>query len=101
MPSSAEYFRARREMRLREGLCVQCGQDDHEPDRTRCVTCAEDAADRAAKRRAYAASQGLCDACIRRKAARGRGGRCKHCADRYLHRQLKRDRLTGRRRKAA
>jgi len=74
------------------GLCTSCGSEPHVPGRTRCERCLEDARERARERRERAARGGLCEACMRRRRAAGRGNRCAACADRYLARQLDRER---------
>ena len=89
---------ARLEARRAAGLCIACGQDDAADGRTKCERCLAVARQAAAKRRALAAKQGLCEACMVRHAEPGRGRRCSACADKYLARQLERDRETGRRR---
>lgn len=74
------------------GLCVTCGVEEAEPGRSRGPACAERAREQAAERRALAAKKGLCEACMSRKRAKGRGNRCAICADKYLAAQLERDR---------
>lgn len=74
------------------GLCIACGTEDALPGRVRGERCAQTAREAAAERRAEARRAGLCEACMRRKAKPGRGRRCDACADKYLARQLERDR---------
>jgi len=81
----------RRAERLAAGLCGACGREPHETGKTRCKACADAAAEGARERRAHAAKHGLCEACLRRKRAKGRGNRCAECADKYLPAQLARD----------
>lgn len=91
-PGDAMPERERVEERRAAGLCTGCGQDAPAPGRAKCEACLEAARQVAAARRELAGEQGLCEACMRRKRAPGRGNRCKTCADKYLARQLKRDR---------
>jgi hypothetical protein len=90
---------ARYRARLDDGLCGACGTDVHEPERTKCEGCLETARVATAARRAYARQRGLCEACLRVRAAKGRGRRCSACADKYLAAQLERDRSARRRRR--
>lgn len=84
----------RRTARLAEGLCAMCGVHPREPDRTKCEQCLEAGRVWAAARRAHARRLGLCEACMKTKAIRGRGRRCDACADKYIEAQLARDRAT-------
>ena len=83
----------RRAARLEAGLCAACGVEPHEEGRTRCKGCGERQREQDAQRRADARKRGLCDACGKRRAAKGRGQRCNACADKYLVKQLERDRV--------
>lgn len=87
----------KRAARLAEGLCGSCGVEPRAEERTECEACLAKKRAWSAARRVEAARRGVCEACMRRKAARGRGRRCASCADKYLARQLARDRETGRR----
>lgn len=82
----------RRAARLEAGLCAECGVVAHVEGRTRCEGCLARARQLAAERRELAARRGICEACMRRKVSAGRGRRCAPCADRYLARQLERER---------
>lgn len=74
------------------GLCTSCGQEEALPGRTRGERCAKAAREAEAERRERAAKSGLCEACMRSQRAPGRGNRCDPCADKYLEKQLERDR---------
>lgn len=81
--SNAENCAQRRAERLAQGLCAQCGLTQHEPERTRCVRCLKMCRANSEERRAFANWKGVCQACLKRKQAPGRGRRCRKCADRY------------------
>lgn len=85
---------SQRERRLEQGLCTQCGTRELEPERTRCARCLEMCRKLAAEQRRRCNSAGKCQACLRRKQAKGRGRRCKQCADFYLINQRLRDRAS-------
>lgn len=78
--------------RLAKGLCAQCGTRELAKDRTRCERCLAICRKLAAEQRRWCNRANKCQACLRRKQAKGRGRRCKQCADFYLVGQRERER---------
>ena len=75
-----EYFRARRERLIEEGICVSCARAPARPGRRMCPSCAELASRRVREQHRYYKNNGICVKCGSSVAASGRT-LCLDCAD--------------------
>lgn len=71
--------------RIAAGLCGKCG-GEKDTDGALCQGCREQAAERAAKRRATNKAEGKCPSCGKRKVAKGKS-KCRKCLDYQAEKQ--------------